>query len=345
MPMSVDHKKRERPSRSAKPTLRTIADQTGFAVTTVSRALNNDPLIAESTRVTVAKVAAKIGYVPDRAAQRLRTGRTRVISLLVNPTHEFLDFTSELLAGLISVFEGTGYSINIIPDFISGDRVGAVRNILQNNLADGLIFTRTECFDERVRVLLEADFPFVSHGRTEFTTPHPFVDFDNEVFARMAVERLVAKGRKRIGIVLPDPGFTFAQHLRYGFLSAVRETGVAYDILDQETLDSSPDRLSSAIRDRLTSETPPDGFVCVGEVIALATLGALEDCAMQLGGQIDIVAKRASPVFSLLRPKFDTVFEDVEATGRDMAKLLLRRLEGEAPEDLQVLHAPAPQFL
>ena len=330
--------------RSRKPTLRTVSEHTGFAVATVSRALKGDPKIAKETRRIVAQAAQDIGYVPDRAAQRLRTGRTKVISLLINPSHEFLDFSSVLLRGLVSILKGTGYSVTIIPDFIGEDRVETVRHILQNNLADGIVFTRTEAFDERIRISLEAGMPFVTHGRTEFTTSHAFVDFDNEAYARMAVERLVALGRKRLGIVLPEARFTFAQHLRYGFISTARAAGIAHEILENVTLESEPAELSAQMAKRLKAPDAPDGLVCVGEVSALAALAALDDCGMTLGREVDIVAKRASPVFDLHRPHVDTVFEDIEATGRDMARLLLERIEGRPADELGILHQPVPNF-
>ena len=73
------------PKRGGKPTLRTIAEMTGLAITTISRALNNAPELSEETRVRVQKIAAEIGYVPDRTALRLKTGRTHVIALILDP--------------------------------------------------------------------------------------------------------------------------------------------------------------------------------------------------------------------------------------------------------------------
>ena len=65
---------------SGKPTLRTIAGMTGLNVTTISRALNNAPELSQETRERVQKIAAEIGYVPDRTALRLKTGRTHVVN-------------------------------------------------------------------------------------------------------------------------------------------------------------------------------------------------------------------------------------------------------------------------
>lgn len=323
-----------------KPTLRTVAKATGFAVATVSRALAGDERIAAKTRATVTEAARQLGYVPDRAARRLRTGRTQVISLLLNTEHEFLGFTHEFLSGMTERLRGTGYSVTVVPDDVGEDRLAPVQNILRNNLADGILFTRTEAFDPRVRLLLEADLPFVSHGRTEFTVPHPWVDYDNETFARRAVETLVAKGRRRISMILPGRQFTFAQHLHYGFISAVRAAGVEADIVEGVTLDSPAHNIAAALTAARHCAMPPDGYVCVGEATALMTLAALSDTGAQPGVDADIIAKRASPIFDHIRPRIDTVFEDLRATGHAMADLLLRRMEGEAPENLQVLFQP-----
>lgn len=323
-----------------KPTLRTVAKATGFAVATVSRALSGDERIAAKTRATVAEAAQRLGYVPDRAARRLRTGRTQVISLLLNTEHEFLGFTHEFLSGMTEALRGTGYSVTVVPDDVGDDRLAPVQNILRNHLADGVLFTRTETFDPRARLLMEADFPFVSHGRTEFTTPHPWVDFDNESFARQAVERLVSNGRRNITMILPDNRFTFAQHLAYGFKCAARDAGIAHDFIGGVTLDSPAIDIAEALAATRRAANPPDGYICVGEATALMTLATLADTGAKPGIDADVVAKRASPIFDHIRPRIDTVFEDLRATGKSMAELLLRRMEGEPPETLNVLFQP-----
>lgn len=330
---------------TSRPTLRTIAQATGLAVATVSRALADDPLIAEKTRKLVAEKAREVGYIPDRAAQRLRTGRTKVVQLLLNLDHEFLGFTHDLLGGLTEALEGTGYSVTLFPDIVRTDRMTAVRRIVENRLGDGLIINRTEQFDERVRYLTERGFPFVSHGRTEFTTPHPYVDYDNEAFARAAVARLAEKGRSRILMILPSPRFTFTQHLRYGLVATCRELGLQWETPDEVTTETPPERLSAWLRQRLATHDRPDGVICMGEVSAISTLAALSDVGLHSGREVDLVVKRASAIFSLMRPHVDTVFEDLWETGRSMGQTLLRSMMGESAEQLAVLQSPKLEFL
>lgn len=325
-------------------TLRTIAGQTGLAVTTVSRAMANDPLIATSTRALVHETAKALGYVPNRAAQRLRTGRTRVVQLLLNLDHEFLGFTHELIMGLTEALAGSGYSVTIFPDILGLDRLSTVRQIVETGLGDGIIFNRTEPFDPRVKYLLEQGFPFVCHGRTDFQSPHPFVDFDNEAFARLAVERLIAKGRSRILIILPPARYSFAQHLREGAVSAARRAGVSIEIPTEITLDTPQEETMAWLQKRLCQSDRPDGIIGVGEIAAMAALTAILDAGLVHGRDIDVVAKRASALFDLMRPRVDTMVEDLRLAGLAMGETLLRSMAGEAPNGLQVLHQPLVEF-
>jgi LacI family transcriptional regulator len=330
--------------KSGKPTLRTIADLTGFAVTTVSRALSNAPQISLDTRKRVHEVAAEIGYLPDRAAQRLKTGRTNVISVLLDPHEEILGYGTSLMLGLATALKDTPYHLIVTPNFINDSNVDAIRYIIRNGMADGLIFSRTEPFDPRVRLLLENDFPFVSHGRTEFTTPHPYVDYDNFSFAYEATRRLIARGRRKPTIILPPKRMTFSQHLLHGFMTAVREAGVAYEIPTGIDLDCPVDQIRDYVSRRAGEPDAPDGFACGGEVSALATITGMSDHGLTLGVEYDIVAKQTSKLLVNIQPKVETIYEDLTGTGEQMGRILLARIAGDDTTDMQVLLKPQINF-
>ena len=327
-----------------RPTLRTIAEMTGLAITTISRALNNAPELAQETRERVQRIAEEIGYLPDRAALRLKTGRTNVISLILDPHDEILGFGQSMVGGLTAALRGTAYHLVITPNFRNVAPIEPIRHIVRNRMADGIIFSRTEPDDERVKFLLEHNFAFVSHGRTELPTPHPYVDYDNEVFAYEAVKRLAAKGRRKLTIVLPPPNFTFGRHLTAGFLRGVAETGVGYESDPELSLDHSADEIREAVIRRLARPDAPDGYICSGDAAALSVMAGITDSGWRIGGEIDVVAKQTSQIFSQVRPKVDAIYEDTGLAGLQMGQLLLRRIAGEPPEALQVLQVPEISF-
>lgn len=328
---------------SGRPTLKTVAELSGLAVATVSRALADDPRIAEATRRRVAEIAQSVGYEPDRAARRLRTGRTMVINLILDPHFEVLGFGNALLVGLTRSLEGSGYNLVVTPHFSEAESLPPIRRIVTNRQADGVIFTRTAPFDDRVRFLMEHGFPFVCHGRTEFTEPHPWVDYDNEAFAYAAATRLVAQGCERICAVLPPESLTFRQHLRYGLMRAVRETGVGYHIPDEVTLDSPMERIEAWAEGLAGAPDSPDGFICPGEASWLAIRNGYR--AAGAGGRFRAVAKSISGILSQIDPAADIIHEDVEEAGRLLGAHLLRRIlhpDHTPPQTLQppVIHFP-----
>lgn len=324
----------------AKPTLKTLAELTGLAVTTVSRALADAPQIALETRQRVRQAAEEIGYLPDRAAQRLRTGRTNVISLVLDPHEEILGYATSMINGLTEALRGTAYHLVITPHFSDTPQIDPVRHIIRNRMADGIVFTRTEPSDERVRLLLERDFPFICHGRTELATPHPYVDFDNYEFAYQAARKLIAAGARKLCIILPPERFTFAHHMRHGFMTAVREEGIAFEVPTEVTLDSKSDQIRQAVYRRLEGPDRPDGIICGGEVSALAAMAASYDHGLELGRDINLVAKQTSGLFDQIRPRVETIYEDLAEAGATMGRLLLRRITERPPfGELQALHS------
>ncbi len=331
------------PTTFQKPTQKDVAEASGFAVTTVSRALAGDPLIAEKTRAKIAKVADDLGYVPDRAAQRLRTGRTNVIALVLDPHGEILDFSGSMISGFAEVVRGTKYHITLTQHQTGEDPMDPIRHIVRNRLADGLVFARTKPEDPRVQYLIETGFPFVTHGRTSMAS-HAWYDYDNETFAQMAVDRLVSKGRRRLLLIPPPSRYTFSAHMTDGFNRAIARHGIVGEMSSDFDLNSPSDEIYSKLKSRLLQSDRPDGLICPGEISAISSLAAIGDIDLELGQDIDVVAKQTSRVFDLHRPRIDTIHEDIAAAGQTIARALLQEIDGAAPDTLQTLQQPRPGY-
>ena len=325
---------------SGKPTLKTIAQMTGLAVTTISRALNNAPELAQETRERIQKIAAEIGYLPDRAALRLKTGRTNVIALVLEPDEQIYGFGTSIVAGLSEALRDTSFHLVITPLFRNVSPMEPIRHIVRNRMADGVIFSKAESFDERIKFLLESDFPFVSHGRSRWPEAHPFVDFDNEAFAYEATKRLAEKGAKKISIVLPESALTYTDHRKAGIARATAEAGIEHEFASDVTLQSATDAIRNYVIKRSKRPNGPDGWVCASEVSALAVIGGLNEAGMTVGRLSHVVSKQASPMFAQFKTGAETVFEDFALAGRQLGTQLLARIGGGEPANLQSITMP-----
>lgn len=329
-------------SANERPTLKTIAFMTGLGITTVSRALKDAPDIGMETKERVRLVARQIGYQPNRAGVRLRTGKTNVISLILSLEEEIMGLTSPMVIGISEVLASTQYHLVVTPYRTQGNALDPVRYVLDTGAADGVIISRTEPKDPRVALMMERNFPFATHGRTEMGLAHPYHDFDNERFAYEAVRKLVEKGRKRLALLQPPPYLSFYLHMRAGFERGVREFGATAVPFSEVTIDNSLVDIRTAAEALFSAPNRPDGVVSGSGSSAVALVAALEAAGLQLGRDIDIASKESQMLLQWLRPEVMTMREDIRLAGRELAKAVIARIEGRPPEELQTLSYPIP---
>lgn len=325
---------------SQRPTLKTIAELTGLSLSTVSLSLRDGNKLKKSTNEKVAKAAAEVGYVPNRAGVRLRTGRTNVLALILSADENSVDFTRSLIHGIGAELRKTRFHLNVIPEFDPADPVLSVRYVMENRSADGVILTHTSARDPRVQLLMDADFPFVSHGRTEFYAQHAYHDFPAEQFVELSVERLKIRRRKRLLMVAIDNGTTYHTIAINSFQRAMNQANMPGDVVtDAKTLGTTQNvrQLGNKLAE---SDARYDGIICNSELTALALIGGLQDKGLQLSSDFDVVCRQTSDILPLLYPKLDTVAEDLHKTGGELARLLLARIEGESIDTLQTMHDP-----
>ncbi|MFK8083464.1 MAG: LacI family transcriptional regulator [Granulosicoccus sp.] len=332
--------------RDVRPTLKTVADACGLAVTTVSRALNDGEDIALRTRTRVKRVAADLGYVPNRAGQGLRTGRTNVLHLLLAPHAEITSYTASIIEGFSRICRSNGYELSISPDTRDEDELTAVKSIVENRRADGIVLSRTMPNDLRVRYLLEHEFPFVTHGLTELATPHASVDYDNQAFAELAVNRLIKKGRKRLMLIGAAPGLTYQTHLETGFVRGLARNGLKeLEPPGQYHLETPLPAIRRDLCARFQQANAPEGIVCAGELAALAASAGIRDAGGVPGVDVDIVSKQTSSVLDYVDPPMDSCFEDIVITGELLGNTLLQVLRNtESKESLCHVIAPQERF-
>ena len=322
--------------------MKTIAFMAGLGVTTVSRALKDAPEIGQATKNRVQLIAKQIGYRPNRAGVRLRTGKTNVISLVLNAQSAIMGLTSNMVYGISEVLSETPYHLTVTPYSVENDPMQPIRYIVETGSADGIIMSRTEPDDPRVRYLTEHGIPFATHGRTEMGIEHPFHDFDNEAFAYLSVKSLLARGRRKIAMLAgPSPAVTYYRHLDRGFLACDgggrREDGRCFPVsMSIPRWAAFSDRMEEI----MSASNRPDGIVCCSGGAAIALVAGIEAAGLKIGEDVDLVSKQSTDVLQWFRPQIIVFNEDVRHAGRELARAVLRRIAGVDARELQSLSYP-----
>jgi LacI family transcriptional regulator len=326
-------------SEPERPTLKTIAAATGLAIATVSRALNDAPDIGDETKRRVRETAAQLGYRPNRAALRLRTGKTNVIAVTLSTVSDMSN-PSQLIYSIADALRGTSYHLVVTPFFPDQDPMDPIRYIVETESADGIVLNQTTVDDRRVRYLSERGFPFVTHGRTDMGIDHPFFDFDNESYARIGVRALHAKGRKNLLLVRPPSKHSYSVHMTDGFVAEAHVLGLPFQIIENITSDTPADEIEAAIFARMTRDPWIDGILTGSPSAAVACVAGAEKAGKMIGRDFDIVSKEAHSFLRRFRKDIIVVKEDVGRAGEFLSRALMAAIERRAPERGQFLDRP-----
>lgn len=330
------------PTPATRVTLKTIAEATGLSLSTVSLSLRGGTTLKQETRDKVNAAAKALGYVPDRAGVRLRTGKTNVLALVLGGAEDSVDFARQMIQGIGQAIKGSAYHLNVAPEFEPGS-TDTIRYILENRTADGIIITHTSPRDPRVKMMLDAGFPFVTHGRTEFSDQHAFHDFHAEAFATMAVERLASKGCRRVTLAIGGDQTNNYRNIVTAFREAAAHQGLQPALLEGAT-GLAPADLRRIGLDLARSPDRPDGLICDSEMRAIALLGGFIEAGISPGSDMQLVYKQTSGIVPTLFPLVDSISEDVFAAGSELTSLLRRRIDGEEIAQLQTLAEPQKQW-
>lgn len=316
----------------ARPTLKTIAELAGLSIPTVSRALSGAEDIGLKTRKRVRKIADDIGYIPNRAGVRLRTGRTHVISLVFSTEADVMNVSAGLINSVAAALRKTSYHLTITPYFPSEDTMGPIRHLVETHAADAVIINKVQPEDERVKYLLEKKFPFATHGRSNWANAHAYYDFDNQLFASQAMRALAQRGRKSIGLLAPPQNQNESTELIKGAVNAAHEAGLTLNIIEDLNSDDSCEKIESYM-----ATTTIDGLICASANACMAAVTGVEKAGKVVGKDIDFFSKEPIPVLKRFRSSILAQHEDAWIAGEFLTRAVIERIE--KPDD------PLMQFL
>lgn len=325
-------------SVSRRPTLKTIARLCGLGVPTVSRALNDSPEIAVETRRRIRQIADEIGYVPDPAGQRLRTGRTQVISLVFVMNRD--EQLGRLIPAVATALLSTPFQIGIVPAMTHDDALSSVRKLVEQRSADAVVFNETLFDDPRVSFLLDRGFPFATHGRNALAHLHPHYDFDNAAFARQAAQLLHHRGRRSLGLFGAPEASNYGRETLDAASRAASDLGLTFLRVAGHSNDPLADVQAAAAA--FVAQNPDcDGYVCSSGMAAMAVVSALDRAGRRVGRDVDVIAKGSRVFLQMIHPEIIGIEENVSRAADFLAKAVMQAITQPDLPPMQEVESPA----
>lgn len=306
----------------------------------MSRALQGDPAVTAETRHRVVETADQLGYRRDLRGVNLRTGRTFTLCAILGepPSQEFGDPAAmHLIQGLIAGVQNTDFKMVIRPVETPEQRFAAVKEAVATNRFDGIVLDHSEPQDRCVLYLLEKRVKFVTFGRTELFSEHPYFDIDNEDAAFVATSHLIGRGHARIALIDPPPRFLFSRQRLRGYQRALADAGIPFDPALVVERSIGARWVREQVTQLLGIADRPTGFVTSNEVATIGAVSAVRELPSAEMQSVSFVSRDGTNLFDYFEPPVSSCYFPLLDAGEYLATALVKAVEGAPHAALQLV--------
>jgi LacI family transcriptional regulator len=310
-------------------TLADIAREVGVSKMTVSRAINNHPLISTETRERILAVARRLNYQPNQYARALVTQRSHLIGVIVPDLMNL--YFAEVTRAVEAVARPAGFQLLICSSDENATReMSEVEALLHRT--DGLIVCSVLAPTEAktYRRLVKDGAKIVLVDRTMEDVSCPSVVTDNVQVGRMATEHLIALGHRRIGHLRGDRSSVSEDRLD-GYRQALATHGLRFDkslVHECGLLEVEGYRV---MRAWLRDGRVPAAIFAVNDPAAIGAMKALEEAGLRVGVDVALIGAGNLHYGEMLRVPLSTISWSRSQMGERAAQLLFQAINGAVP--------------
>jgi LacI family transcriptional regulator len=331
------------------PTIRDVAKKAGVGIGTVSRVLNNHPMVTAATRKRVLEAIADLGFKPNALARQLpRRTRIQNIGVITQPFANYRSFSERLrgvqraMGDLETEYELVLYRVSSLPRY--EERLSA---IAQHGMVDGLIIIDLDLSDEQKQLLQQAKIPFV--GLNHFQNRDwPCIGANNIDGGYLATRHLLELDHTRIGYVgdefYDSYGFTTSGERFQGYQQALEEQSINvrqdYVALGNHDYEAARHLAASL----LVLPDRPTAIFAMSDIQALGCISAARDAGLRVPDDVSVIGYDDLEIS--FHSGLTTVRQHLELGGRIALEYLIRLMRGEQsaePDTLPPLEVIARQ--
>jgi len=319
--------------------IRDVANHAEVSVSSVSNVLNNrtDQMRPE-TLARIRQSMLELNYQPNRIAQQLKTGQTRMIGLLVpsivNPSFAMLTREIDRVA------KDNQYRVLLGNTYRQEDEERAFLEDMFAHGVKGVIVVATAMdrphFADAARqglVMVNYD-SLMSCDALNGHPPFDSVSMDNVEAGRLATEHLIQRGCRQLAFAT-ESSLTISRSQKIeGFFVAAKEHGLQQNAHVIEGTaefaygDAEMTELGRALATKVLQAYPrPDGVVAINDALGIGLMAGLRDAKVRIPEDISVIGIDNIPLADLVQPPMSSVIPPLTEMVNTMMKRLLMRIE------------------
>ncbi len=308
-----------------------LARIAGVSTSTASRALNDNPVIKQSTRERIQALAKEHNFSINAAASRLRTQRTNVVAVILNlieHTEQSINdpFLLKVVGDLNQALNDKGYELLLSNSFMATD--DWYNYFINSRRADGLIVVGQGKSEQKAIDAAKAGAPLVVWGDPNSQSGYPIIGSNNRLGGKLATQHLIESGHKRL-VFLGDTGHAEMGERYAGYVEAHKEAGLEHDTALIFPIDLTSQAAYNKINETILQHGLNfDGIVACSDMVALGALKALKERYIAIPGEVGIVGFDDIAMAELLHPALTTIRQNTREAASVMVTQLLNQLNG-----------------
>lgn len=310
---------------SIKPvTIFQVASAAGVSSGTVSRVINNDRHVKPETRARVMAVMESLGYVVDRNARSLASGRSHVIA--VSAPDLGTSYIGEIMHGIDAELSQAGYDIMLYTTHRREAKEQRFIATIAQGMAEGALLVLPRNPAKYLESLQAMNYPFVLIDHQGNNIQDAAVGATNWQGAFNATEYLIQLGHRRIGFITGSMDLGSARERLAGYMAALRTHHIPQDKeLIYEGDFQPPDGYTGG-QILLDLPDPPTAIFASNDVMAISLMDAVRAHNLRCPEDVSVMGFDDVPEAAYTHPALTTVRQPLEKMGRVAAQMLLDHL-------------------
>lgn len=309
-------------------TITDVARAAEVSIGTASKALNNTGHLRTETRNKVLQIARDLGYRPNDLAQSLHRARSMTVGLITNDS--FGRFSFPIVEALEEVLANEGIAVFMSNATDDPARERQHLEQLMRKRIDGLVVTARRA-DKRPAIDSLPGIPIV-YVYSQADDPDAVCLIpDDEGGAGLAVDHLIATGRRHIAHVAGPDRFEAVRLRHSGYRKSLAAAGLRYEPALYLNGPWSEGWGREAVAQLLDGGgAKPDALFCDNDQLARGAAEALQERGLKVPADVAIVGFDNWEVMTLgARPQLSSVDMNLNALGREAGRVLLALMNGE----------------
>ena len=316
----------------SKNTVKNISDLAklaGVSKSTVSRALNDSPLIGEETKAKIRAIAHQHNFQINVPARQLSMQKSRTIAFVTHAYHKEFSvadlFGLEIMGGISHGLVAQGYDMLVI--HVNPQDIKWAHQYFDTGRVDGFILMTSSRKQSHMKALLAVGAPFITWGTSQPSQKYCSVTGDNFNGGRLAAGHLISLGRQKIGFIGGPEDEMEVQHRLDGYKSALQGAGktISPDLIEYGDFSNTS---GAEAMQRLLKRSPDIDAVFVNsDLMAIAAMDVIREHGRRVPEDIAVVGYDDLSIAEHSNPPLTTIRQNVPLAGKLLAQNLIQYLE------------------